>query len=226
MPYPSLFGLDRLSKIDNGHLSGFWVGQVVNSRADDRMGRIKVRIESLFGTDKEGISDADLPWVQMMPSTGCFVRPRRGDFVTVVFQSCIYEGFYIGHQVHRRSSMDGGSAKLNEYFELDFHNTFIYGRYDGSSFTIDVNGIGDDSHAQIHIDGEGDIFIRGDGDIDIDSSGHMDIVSSGDMLIESEGTITMNSRTGMTGPPQPTGPFCAMPFHPLTGAPMRSNKAI
>jgi hypothetical protein len=167
MANPNLLGIDRLAALENGDaLRGFWVGKVVDDGSDDAQGRITARIEALFGDAKHGIPDADLPKLQMMPSCGLFVRPQKGDFVTVIFQGGIREGFYVGHTVNAKVGAD-----LGKEFVLNFHKSSIRGEYDGSKFEINVN-----NKAKIEINGtSGGITINGDGNIDIKQGANVTI---------------------------------------------------
>ena len=138
---PAILGIDRLALNDSGEdLKGFYIGKVVDDGRDDSMGRVKCRIEALFGTHKDGIKDEDLPWIQMMPSTGCFIRPDKNDFVTVIFQGSIYEGYYVGHQISKKA-LDNLKADLGKEFVLDFHGSYIQGKYTGESFKLNINGV-------------------------------------------------------------------------------------
>jgi hypothetical protein len=193
-----VFGLDRLLNTDNG-LKGFYIGKVINDGATDPQGRIKARIESLFGDAKTGIADADLPWIQMMPSCGLYVRPQTGDFVTIVFQGTVYEGFYIGHTVHANSNLCGG--KLNEEFVLNLHNSCIKGKYDGSEFEINVGG--------------GKSVIKAE-------NGDITIHAAGNVNVEHGINVTMAGNVAPTG----SGPWCALPFCAMTGAPQVGNTVM
>jgi hypothetical protein len=130
-----MLGIDRLLSIEAGYsLRGFYIGKVVES-GEDSQGRIKVRIEALFGDNKTGIKDSDLPYISMLPSTGCYIRPLKDDFVTVLFQNSIYEGFYIGHTVHSKSA----NIDLGKEFKLSFDKTYFTGKYDGTKFELFIN---------------------------------------------------------------------------------------
>lgn len=229
---PNALGLDRLAALDSTDvLKGFWVGKVVNDGAEDSMGRIKARIEALFGTDKEGISDDDLPWIQMMPSCGLYVRPQVDDFVTVMFQGSIYEGFYVGHTVNMQSkseNSDGGTfgGQLNDYFFLNFHNSFIKGKYDGSEFELNVN-----KNTIVKIDGEGNVDIKqkSGGNLNIENVGNTEIKTTGSTKIESTQAIDITSPAGVTiessspitlkGVSGATTGLCGIPACLFTGAP-------
>lgn len=195
-------GLDRQLAADTG-LKGFYIGKVVDDGANDPQGRIKVRIESLFGKESDKshqTADADLPWIQMMPSCGMYVRPQKGDFVTVVFQGTIYEGFYVGHTVSSKSKVF--DANLGDEFVLNFHNSHIKGKYDGSKFEISVNN----GKSKIEMNALGDITINGAGSVDIKQGVK----------------ITMNGVVI----PEGKGPFCAAPWCYMTGAPQAGTAVL
>jgi len=244
------FGLDRLLETDVG-LKGFYIGKVVDDGANDPQGRIKARIDSLFGKESEKgnhVADADLPWLQMMPSCGLYVRPRIGDFVTVIFQGSVYEGFYVGHTVSGKTGMD-----LGQSFLLNFHNAQIYGDYGGSITMATFRPGGNDAVTEIKMDAwTGELSIMSENEIHLQSSGTVNVVSDGDVtltatedaVITSEqftvnsGQITLNAGVIATDPkttvmPNPQysvtgmgGPFCALPICLLApGVPHRGNVA-
>lgn len=198
---PSVFGLNRLATLDSTNaVKGFWIGKVVDDGADDSQGRIKVRIEALFGTDKEGVADDNLPWVQMMPSCGLYIRPQKDDFVTVVFLGSIYEGFYIGHTVHANSkseNSEGGTfgGQLNDYFFLNFHNSFIKGKYDGSEFEVNVN-----KNTTVKIDGSGNVAIdmKDSGNLNVTNAGNTEINTSGNTKIDTSGSTDIKSGSAIS----------------------------
>lgn len=217
---PNIVGIDRLAALENGaSLRGFWVGKVVDDGEKDAQGRITARIEALFGDAKTGVPDSDLPKLQMMPSCGLYVRPQRGDFVTVAFQGSSYEGFYMGHTVSAKSKVF--DANLGAEFVINFHKSRIKGKYDGSVFEIDVN----DGKAKMELTGEGDVKITGDGDMAIESGGKMDIKSTGSMTVDSGGSLDIKSTGNATISPTGTlkvtknavipspsgGVFCGLP---------------
>jgi hypothetical protein len=193
---PNLLGIDRLAALENGDaLKGFWVGRVVDDGSEDSQGRITARIEALFGDKAKGIQDADLPKLQMMPTCGLYVRPQKGDFVTVVFQGSVYEGFYVGHTVNSKSGTFG--ADLGEEFVMNFHNSYIRGMYDGSEFEINVNS----GKAKIKINGKtGAVDINGESDTSIESKAEIKIHG---------GKVTIDHSAVVIDPKG--GPFCALP---------------
>jgi len=244
------FGLDRLLILNN-ELNGFYIGKVVDDGANDPQGRIKARIDSLFGKESEKsnqVSDADLPWLQMMPSCGLYVRPRIGDFVTVMFQGSVNEGFYVGHAVSGKTGVD-----LGQSFLLNFHNAQIYGDYDGSITMATFRPGGEDTVTEIKMDAwTGELNIMSENEVHLQSNGTVNVVSDGgdviltameDAVITAEqftvnsGQITLNAGVIVTDPlttvmPNPQsatgmgGPFCALPVCLLApGVPHRGNVA-
>lgn len=223
---PNLLGIDRLAVLENGDaLKGFWVGKVVDDGEKDAQGRITARIEALFGDAKTGIPDADLPKLMMMPSCGLYARPQKDDFVTVVFQGSVYEGFYVGHTVSAKSKVF--DADLGKEFVLNFHNSFIKGKYDGSKFELDVCADGkkdgcefeinvNKGKSKIKMDGKGNLDITGDNDIKVNAKGTVNIHGNGKVVLEHTGT----------GVPSPNGALCAVPNCLFTGAPHRSDTAL
>lgn len=231
------FGLDRLLDADNG-LKGFYVGKVVDDGAGDPQGRIRVRIESLFGKEADKgrqVPDAKLPWIQMMPSCGLYVRPQKGDFVTVIFQGSIYEGFYIGSTVSGKIKTDLGAS-----FVLNFHNAQIFGDYDGSITMAAFRPNSNKAITSITMDAwTGDLDVMSECALNIQSSGSVSITSDGETSIQaSDAVVTADSivlNSGLlstetqTVTPNPAvgfgGPFCALPVCLLTGVPHCGNVA-
>jgi len=231
---PNLLGIDRLAALENGDaLRGFWVGKVVDDGADDAQGRITARIEALFGDAKKGIADADLPKLQMMPSCGLYVRPQKDDFVTVIFQGSIYEGFYVGHTVNAKSKSLNGDmvfgGKLNEEFMLNFHNSYIRGKYDGSELEVNVKK----GETTIKVDADGALSITTEkGCINITAEQDVTLACGGNVnMVGDKGTEIGGGLGGVTinhpkVAPNSSGPFCALPACLFTGAPHTGNKAI
>ena len=188
-------GLDSLMT-SGENLKGFYIGRVVDDGSKDFMGRIKARIENLFGSESEGIKDSDLPWIQMMPSCGLYVRPQKDDFVTIMFQGgSIYEGFYVGHTVNMKSKSkneEGGTFgnKLNDEFFFNFHNSFMRGKYDGSEFELNVN-----KNTTIKIDGEGNVNIdcKSDGNIKVTNKGNTVVNTEGDTSVDIKGNTSLKT---------------------------------
>lgn len=110
-----------------------YVGKVTKN--DDDLGRIKCNIPELF----EGLSVNDTPWIQMAPSTGAYIKPEIGEYVTIEFRGSIYEGFYISNSVNSTdvNKILSGSD-LNKSFVINLHESVIKGKYDGSQLIIET----------------------------------------------------------------------------------------
>jgi len=136
----------------------------------DSMGRIKVRIEPLFGDEATGIPTEDLPWISMGGDTNVHTKPVVGDIVVVRFRGTIYEGFY-SYAYISANKLDKLKLKtlptpsdLGSGFELSLDKIAIYGTYDGNNFDIFTPNftLSIDNQAQTAtLQGKGQVTISG-----------------------------------------------------------------
>lgn len=114
-------------------------GIVVDNNDPEKLGRLKIRILEIYGTENE-ILDIDLPWINSIPSsiignsntTSVFGVPEIGTKVLVEFPtSNPYFGFYKGGY----NSVD----VRNDFFDEDYPNT--YGFKDSQNNYFKINKI-------------------------------------------------------------------------------------
>lgn len=151
-----------------------FVGTVLVS---DLNGRIKASIQPLF----EGLSEDDLPWLVSSSNSNSISIPKNGDLIIIEFHDSIYEGFYkslfFSESIKDNLSIDD----LSQGFELNFDNIKIFGKYDGSEYTLETPTF------SVNIDGNS-------GKMSIEGPGLLEMIS--DFIALNAGAFPMiNSQT-------------------------------
>jgi len=120
-------------------LDKIWFGLVEENKDPDRLGRIKVRVQSIY----DDIPLEDIPWAMPMRNiSGCsFELPAIGKIVSVIFgQDNLYEPYYMFAD-HYNTNLQKKLKDLDDNIYTDFfaitfdHRTKIYA--DDEELTID-----------------------------------------------------------------------------------------
>lgn len=117
-----------------------WVGLVEENNDPDRLGRIKVRVQSIF----DDMPVEDIPWASPMKNIGgcSFELPAIGKIVSVVFtdEDNLYEPYYMFADHYntnlQKKLKDLDDDMYTDFFAITFdHRTKIYA--DDEELTVD-----------------------------------------------------------------------------------------
>ena len=214
-------------------MANYYLGTVLEVLDPDLY---KIKID-LPGLSKEG---------EAFPMRGELDEPRPGDQVLVRDIDPIYHSFYLYSKLKDDSFIGFRSrGKMIQITEEEINVSIFdpnesYEENEGEipseikafikikkSGDIEISNMDSDS-GEISMDLKGKITITAHNDSNIEVSGNSDITVRGSATLDSPnvtikgGILNVNGSVGPTG----TGPFCAVPVCPLTGAPHIGNKVI
>jgi hypothetical protein len=240
--------LDNSNSSD--HYENFYVGKVVDNKDPEQLGRCKIRVFGVFG---EEIIDNDLPWAlpenQFTGSlVGSLIIPPVNSIVRVYFdRGEIYLPIYTTKVIDKNNKLK------NSNYQEDYPDSMVFFETDnGDYFKINrkkkETTFEHTSGTKIVIKGDGSVNIEvvknetediaknktttigGNEQKDITGS---ETINANKIDINSQTTITVNGPyVKITGgtlqvngvvAPTGTGPFCALPFCTITGAPQSGN---
>lgn len=171
---------------------------VLDNKDPDKQGKIKAKVINLF----DNLTASDIPWCLPVQSniTGSFAIPEIGDYVSVFFSNGdVYAPYYIGKTLN--------TSQIPSQLNNSYPDTIIfYQTKTGNYSTLN------------RTTGEYKIVSQTGSKITMKASGEVEV----DALI-----ISFPHTAAATVTPDPTGgPFCAIPFCPLTGLPHQGTKVI
>ena len=203
-------------KIDE-KFNTFYTGRVVDNNDPEKLGRCKINVFGIY----DEIPESDLPWsipdFNFIGSTlGNFIVPPNGAIVKVYFDhGDIYLPRYTTKVVE--------NGKLPSDINEDYPNTMVFFETDdGDKLTINRKT------------GKIKFTHRSKTEINIDENGSYSVnhKSGSSFTIDNFGNIKIDHKgfledTGVAVIPDPTGgPFCALPFDTLTGAPLQGKRVV
>jgi hypothetical protein len=171
---------------------------VLDNKDPDKQGKIKARVINLF----DDLTESDIPWCLPIQSniTGSFAIPEVGDYISVFFdQGDVYVPYYLGKVLN----INQIPSQLN----ASYPDTIIfYQTKTGNYSTLN------------RTTGEYKIVCKAGSKITMKASGEIEIDAP---------IISFPHATTATVTSDPTGgPFCAIPFCPLTGLPHQGTKLL
>ena len=121
------------------NLDKLWVGLVEDNKDPDHLGRVKVRVQSIY----DDIPVADIPWASPMKSLSArsYEIPAIGKIVSVMFPNYnLYEPYYMfsdHYNVNLKKKLDdlGDDEYVNFVAVVFDHRTKVYS--DDKSLTMD-----------------------------------------------------------------------------------------
>lgn len=214
-------------------MANYYLGTVLEVLDPDLY---KIKID-LPGLSKEA---------EAFPMRGELDEPRPGDQVLVRDIDPIYHSFYLYSKLKDDSFIGFRSrGKMIQITEEEINVSIFdpnesYEENEGEmpkeikafikikkSGDVEVSNM-DSDNGEISMDLRGMITITAHNDSNIEVSGNSKITVRGSATLDSPnvtikgGILNVNGSVGPTG----TGPFCAVPVCPLTGAPHIGNKVI
>jgi len=227
-PYAQVMGKDIedslraiLNSVSTRGYDKLYVGIVEENDDPEKLGRCKIRIPSVYGTD---IPTDDLPWAipdqtHIGSLMGSFIVPPIGGLVHVYLKNgLIYAPHYTTKVLHKEN--------LPESRLEDYPDTLVFWESDNGGYLAYNRAR---SRMEFRHDSGLRILMDDSGNIQIDNSAttsDIKLICSGNVVLEA-GTLEVKNDTGCQVQPNPAmgGPFCALPTCLLTGAPHQGKIA-
>ena len=204
-----------LCHCDNDPLEGYYIGEVVDVKDPEKLGRCRLRVGNVYG-DETAVGD--LPWA--IPEAS-FIGSLKGSMVVPPVGALVYVRFDKGEiylPVYGNKVLNTSQLPTNK--DVDYPNTLVFFETDnGDKFEINTlkrtttfehasgsKVVMDDKKVEIeHLSGS-KITIDTAGNVTIDSVGN--VTTKHGLFLEDNGSAVI---------PTGVGPYMALPTCPLTG---------
>lgn len=193
----------------------WYSGIVVDNNDPDKQGKCKIRVYGIFGPD---IPDKDLPWAIpdfsfIGSKVGNFIVPPKDAIVKVYFDN---GEVYLPHYTSKAVTNSQSTQKNTDYPD----NMVMWETDDGDYLTINRKS----KETTFNHSSGTKALIKKDGSVEFTVVKKKTETITGDAIIDGKANVTIKhglllTVEGSNVVPLGTGPLCAMPYDPLTGAP-------